>query len=276
MAATFIDFGEIKAAVSYAEVLTMLNIKTKPEGPNKLRSACPFCKDHRSFLVTTDAGRDGRGLGGCFRCGNRGLDSIGLVARVKSIKNNEAAALIEEHFGLGNRTVSEPGHSTVPAPSNSTVPTQAPQPTRSSFDPDAYFERLDPGHESLKGLELQPETLRHFKAGYAKSGGNVGRLAIRVDDRTGGFLAYIGRALKLESPTIKAPNGFELESVIFNAHRVRAGELYVAQDPLKVLVAFEAGQENAVAFLTDGISALQWQMLAALMDERRCDKCYLF
>lgn len=125
-------------------------------------------------------------------------------------------------------------------------------------------------------MELSAETYSHFKAGYAKAGGNVGRLAIRVDDRQGNFLAYVGRALKDETPTIKVPNGFDPESVIFNAHRIQAGELYVVQDPLKVLTALEAGQENVVAFLTDGISALQWQMLAALMDERRCEKSYLF
>jgi hypothetical protein len=97
-----------------------------------------------------------------------------------------------------------------------------------------------------------------------------------VDDREGNFLAYVGRALKDETPTIKVPNGFDPEGVIFNAHRIQAGELYVVQDPLKVLTALEAGQENVVAFLTDGISALQWQMLAALMDERQCEKSYLF
>jgi hypothetical protein len=270
---TFIDFAEVKKTVPIAQVLQMLAIVTKQEG-QKLRGPCPFCQDPRAFLVTPTAGNDGCGLWGCFKCSKRG-DSIGLVAQVKGVKNNEAAALIQQHFGLGHSTVPSAGKSTVPR--NSTLPSQSPQHQggKPAFDPEAYASRLDTAHPSLEPL-LLPETLVHFKAGYAKAGGNQGRLAIRVDDRQGNFLAYIGRALKDESPTIKVPTGFDVESAIFNAHRIQPGELYVVQDPLKVLAALEAGQENVVSFLTDGISALQWQMLASLMDERQCEKSYLF
>ena len=279
MSAPFVDFAEIKQDVSYAQVLTMLGIVVKPDGPNALRGACPFCNDRRSFRVTTDAGRDGLGLGGCFKCGQRGLDSIGLVARLRGIKNNEAVVVIQEHFGLGKGTVSMARKSTVPPPGNSTDPIQVPQPAiRLVFDPQAYAARLETEHPSLAALALAPETLKRFKAGYAKSGPNAGRLAIGVADRTGTIVGFCGRALTPEQqPELIFPKGFpDPAEYIYNAHNIQPGELYVVQDPVKVLTAFEAGQENVVAFLTDGVSAIQHQMLAALMDEKHCERSYSF
>ena len=38
------------------QVLSMLGIATKQEG-QKLRGACPFCKDPRAFVVTPAAGK---------------------------------------------------------------------------------------------------------------------------------------------------------------------------------------------------------------------------
>lgn len=46
--------------------------------------------------------------------------------------------------------------------------------------------------------------------------------------------------------------------------------MYLVRDPLQVLTAFEAGVENVVAFLTEGITAQQLEMLASLMDEKQC------
>ena len=103
-----------------------------------------------------------------------------------------------------------------------------------------------------------------------------GRLAIPIHDRDDKLLAYCGRTVKNESPLLTFPNGFEPAGVIFNANRVTAGELYIVRDPLSVLTAFECGIENVVAFLTDGIAAEQLEMLAALMDEKKCETVELF
>jgi len=66
------------------------------------------------------------------------------------------------------------------------------------------------------------------------------------------------------------PNGFDPHAVIFNAHRISDVELYLVRDPLQVLTAFEVGIENVVAFLTEGIAAQQLEMLASLVDEKKC------
>jgi hypothetical protein len=103
-----------------------------------------------------------------------------------------------------------------------------------------------------------------------------GRLAIPVHNRGGVLMAYCGRAVRGESPTLIFPNGFDPTLVIYNAHRIAEGELYLVRDPLAVLTAFQSGVENVVAFLTEGIAAQQLESLAALMDERKCDSVELF
>jgi hypothetical protein len=48
------------------------------------------------------------------------------------------------------------------------------------------------------------------------------------------------------------------------------------RDPLQVLTAHESGIENVVAFLTENVTALQLEQLAALMDERKCEHMEMF
>lgn len=95
-----------------------------------------------------------------------------------------------------------------------------------------------------------------------------GRLAIPIHDRAGTLLAYCGRAVKDETPTLIFPNGFRPDTVIFNGHRIEQGDtIYVARDPLQVLLAFEHGVTNVVSFLGD-ITVDALHVLTVLMDEK--------
>jgi hypothetical protein len=82
-----------------------------------------------------------------------------------------------------------------------------------------------------------------------------GRFAIPIHDRGGTLLAYCGRSINGERPTLTFPNSFDPHSVIFAAERMQEGPLCLVRDPLEV--TYEQGVENVVAFLTDGISAQQ-------------------
>jgi hypothetical protein len=46
---------------------------------------------------------------------------------------------------------------------------------------------------------------------------------------------------------------------------------FLVRDPLQVLTARESGIENVVAILTENVTALRLERLAALMDERKCE-----
>ena len=89
------------------------------------------------------------------------------------------------------------------------------------------------------------------------------------------LLAYCGRAVKGEEPTLIFPKGFEPDSVIFNAHRVHEGVLYATRDPFSILTAFDNGIDNVVAFMSE-ITVVQLEKLLRLMKERNAETLELF
>lgn len=257
----FVDFKTLKDTIPIADVLAWLGIELKPSANGQLRGPCPIHRgsNPREFVVTPS-----KGLYFCFAgCG--GGDIIKLVANYRKIGTREAAEEIAGHFG--NSTVTASGNGTVPG--KGTVP----QNEKAGFNPLTYLEAQ---HEAVQALGVSPAICTTFGAGFAPKGILRGRLAIPIHSTSGGLLAYCGRTVKGESPTLTFPNGFQPADVIFNAHRVVGGELYLVRDPLQVLAAYESGIENVVSFLTEAISAQQLEQLAAMMDDKRCDSVVLF
>jgi len=249
----FVDFSDIKSRVSIENVLQLLNVDLKSHG-SQLRGCCPIHKgtDQREFVVTPS-----KNLFYCFAgCG--GGDQLKLVSKMRDCDVKEAARWIAEATGTAPKTIQ--GRGTVPQ-------------NEKGFQPLGY---LEASHEALSGLGVEASTFEAFGAGYAPKGILRSRLAIPIHSRDGVLLAYCGRAVKGESPLLIFPQGFQPETVVFNAHKVSEGELYLVRDPLDVLKAFENGIENVVAFLTDGITAQQLESLASLMDEKKIETLSLF
>lgn len=254
---TFIDFAELKAKISIEQVLTMLQLNLKKQG-ERLRGPCPVCKSggDRALVVTPD-----KGLFYCFGSCKSGGDMIELVARVRGYAGEDRVARagldIATHFGIRNSS-----------PKRAVEQDQSAGPLRP-------LDYLDAEHSSLRELGLSKEACVHFGAGYAPKGIMRGRLAIPIHDAEGKLLAYCGRTVKGESPTLIFPKGFEPESVIFNAHRIGEGELYATRDPLSVLTAHETAITNVVAFLGI-ITPTQLTRLADLMEQKGIATVELF
>jgi hypothetical protein len=269
-----IDFDEIKRTVSIERVVALLGIPgLKPRGPQQWKGPCPFCKGRDCFVVSNDGGRDKTGAFNCFKC-PAGGDQIELVSLMRGHPRRDrqgafaaAKELHEKFLGSGAAPGGDPSLNRSPQPSRERRP---------GFDPDAYAKTLDPAHEALAGLGVDAETLRQWKAGYASSGVNRGRLALPIarNDRT--IVGYFGRAVKDESPTLTFPNGLDPREHIFGADRVTSEPFYLVRDPIEVLKASETGCGVAVCFLTEDVAAIQLEALAALMDERKCESLSFF
>ncbi|MBK5961275.1 hypothetical protein CCR97_24160 [Rhodoplanes elegans] len=255
---SFVDFQELKAKVGFDQVIQVLGLTLKKHG-HQYRGCCPVhAGNDRTLVVTPPKG---------FYCfaKREGGDQIALVAHVRQCPPKEAAAFLAERTG----TVQ------VPRTRNGTVPGTVPAPQQPPGT--AALRPLDyllAEHEGVQALGISPETAKEFGAGYAGKGIMRGRLAIPIHDRAGTLLAYCGRALGDQQPELTFPNNFQPEGVIFNANRATSGELHLVREPLEVLTAHQAGLENVVCFLTEGITAQQWEMLAALQDELQCDRVY--
>ena len=272
-----IDFDEIKRTVPMDQVVAFLGLSgLRAKGTRQWKGTCPFCKGLDCFVVSNDGGREKTGAFNCFKC-PAGGDQIELVSlsRGHGRKDRQGTfAAAKELHGrfLGAAAGVENSNSN----SSSNGSPQPMRERRSGFDPETYVKTLDPAHEALAGLGVDPETFRQWKAGYASSGVNRGRLALPIAGKDGAIVGYFGRAAKGESPTLTFPNGLNPTEHIFGADRVTSDPLFLVRDPIDVLKAFEAGCGNAVCFLTEDIAAIQLEALAALMDERKCESMSFF
>ena len=262
------DFDAIKRAVSMDELLAFAPIAgLKQKSPRQWKGSCPFCHGVDCFVVSRDGGRDKTGAFNCFKC-PAGGDQIELLSMLRGHPRKSSEGVFAAAKELHGKFLG--GGAADDASNRSNASPQPRTEKRHGFDPEAYAKTLDPTHEALAGLGVDLETLRAWKAGYASSGVNRGRLALAVVGTDGSIVGFVGRAVKDESPTLSFPNGFDPQLHIFGADRVVAGPVTLVRDPLAVLRASEAGCENVVAFLTEEITPVQLERLAALMDERQC------
>ncbi len=262
----YIDFVELKSRTTIMQAAELLKLTLKPSG-NQQRGPCPVCNTggDRALVITPE-----RGLFYCFPA-KTGGDLIKLVAHVRGCSQNEAAQLIQSQIGGTVPTVPARACGTVPYSSST-----APQKEKAGLNPLTYLE-LE--HPAVQALGISPATAQAFGSGYAGKGVLRGRYAVPVHGKDGTLLAYVGIAVsKEQSPRLLFHN-FDPSSTIFNAYRLaEGGDLFVCRDPLQMLLAVENGValENVVAFLTDGIAAQQFEILAALMDEKKTEPAHLF
>ena len=220
-----IDFDEIKRSGPMDQVVAFLGIPgLKARSARQWKGPCPFCKGVDCFVVSNDGGRDKTGAFNCFKC-PAGGDQIELVSLSRGHARRDrqgafaAARELHEKFlrakgGGGN------------GDSSSNASPQPSRERRAGFDPEAYAKGLDPAHEALAGLGVDPETFRQWKAGYASAGVLRGRLALPVAGKDGAVVGYFGRSTKGESPTLIFPNGLNPHEHIFGADRVTGEPLY--------------------------------------------------
>jgi hypothetical protein len=267
-----IDFDEVKRAVSMEQVVAYLGIGgLKQKNPRQWKGTCPFCKGVDSFVVTNDGGKDKTGAFNCFKC-PAGGDQIELVSLMRGNARKDpngafaAAKELHEKF-CGGAANAENRSDTSPQPR---------QMKRSSFDAEAYAKTLDAAHEALSSLGVEADTFKEWRAGFASSGVNRGRLALPVTMKDGSIVGYFGRTVKDDTPLLTFPNGLDPREHIFGIDRVTSGQLYLVRDPVDVLRAYESGCGNVVCFLSEEIAPVQLECLAALMDERKCESLSFF
>ena len=253
-----IDFSELKQRVTIEQAAEWLGLPMKKSG-GQLRGVCPVCKDggDRALVITP-----GKGLYYCFGKCRKGGDAISLVSLVRGCTLREAAVFLSQMPGGAKATAN-----------GSRNGSPQPKPEEGRLKPLDYLQAT---HEAVQALGVSAETCTRFGAGFAPKGIMRGRFAIPVHDRSGTLLAYCGRATGGESPALIFPNGFDPRAVIFNAHRIGEGDLFLVRDPVDVLAAFENGIENVVAFLTERIAVRQLEQLQAVIIERKCGELELF
>lgn len=243
----FISFAELKERIKIEQVAEMLGLQTKAAF-GKLRSACPKCNagGDRAIVITPE-----KGVFNCFAA-KQGGDMIQLVSHILNVPVNEAAQKINNHFGGKAEPAQQP-----PKPKE--------QENVRSLTPLAY---LVAEHEAVQVLGISKETAEQYGIGYAPKGTLRTRVCVPIHSRDGTLLAYCGIG---ENPKYLFPQNFDPASLIWNAHRVQEGELYLVRDLSQALSALENGMENVACWLTETLQPIQFEMMAALLDQKKCE-----
>lgn len=170
----FIDFEEVKNAVSFEATLSHLSLDLKRSG-NQWRGPCPACNGggDRALVVT-----EGKGFF-CFAL-KKGGDQISLVAHVLDIPVKDAAVELAERAGI---VPSRKG--TVPS---RTVP-ESEAGGGSKLSPLSY---LDFEHDAVLALGFDPIVAKQLGIGYAPRGVCRGSIAVPIRDDKGHLLGYLG------------------------------------------------------------------------------------
>ena len=139
----YTDFAALKEAVTIEQAAEYLGLQLKVSNKQP-RGPCPACNSGGDRILAITPAKQ---LFYCF-ASEQGGDCIKLVAHIRGIKQQDAAAELAAHF---LRTVP----STVPPARAETK--QSPQ-----FDPTAYAATLDPDHPSVEavGFDLEKKAAR--------------------------------------------------------------------------------------------------------------------
>jgi DNA primase len=266
MAVAFVDFADLKTRVKIEDVVSLLALQGTYKG-EQWRGPCPTCQagGERALAVNT-----GKQSYYCF-AEKKGGDLIAFAAHIKQVSQRDAALWLDRD-----------GRNSEPVNSHreqSTVPAQRPQPQGVQDKTLQPLQYLEPAHPKVAELGISKETASLFGAGYAPKGVLRGRFAVPVKSRDGKLLAYCGIAVEKEQSPRLLFHNFDPHSALFNSERVvTSGELWICRDPLQVLQAVENGipPESVVSVLTDGITAIQFEQLSSLMDEKQIEHAQLF
>lgn len=196
----FIDFKELKKAVSFEHAMRALGLQMKQTKPNEFRSACPSCNSggDRVLVVTTDLARDDGSVGSycCHADGHRGGDVIKFVAHVQGHGDQrQAAEFLHDHFGKK-------------AESRPQLRQKSESDGRRGIE--AVRDRLAFEHEDVQSLGISAASAAALGIGYIARGVAANRVLFPIRSESGELLAYCGLAVSDDqSPRYWFPKDFE-------------------------------------------------------------------
>lgn len=271
----FVDFRKLKEQVGIRRILERYGLREGlAEQGDRLSGRCPFCEgESESFRVSQE-----KNCYKCFRC-DEGGNILDFVATKEKCSVREAAVKIAEWFGIqtgkpgsGKPAKAKPVPKKDPSPSAgaSTPAGETGPPMRDREQgrpipgnrPLTFELKLDREHPWFAEIGLRPETAEEFGLGFCSKGVMGGRIAFPLHDPSGQLVGYAGRWPGNDLPEGQAlwryPKDLDLRSLVYPVHRITDGltRAFLARDPLEVVMAWQEGHRNHVAFLSTEICGI--------------------
>ena len=227
----WVDFEEIKKAVTLEMVIAHYRIELRRVNATSLRGKCPLPMhgsdtSRASFTATLT-----KGVGGIWACqsksciaargGKKGGNALDLVATMEGCSIQDAAAKMKEWSAA--RSATQPTIPTGNQKPESLAPVSN-EKTNSGEEnkPLAFTLRgIEAAHPYLAKRGVSEETARTFGIGYFPGRGMMsGRIVFEIHNEKGELIAYAGRSIDGSEPRYKFPPGFHKSLELYNLHRI--------------------------------------------------------
>lgn len=268
MAAGWVDFKSVKAAVTLEMVLARYGITDLKRVGDELVGRCPI---HRGDGARAFHASLTKQAFHCFSCKARG-NVLDLCAALEGCTVREAALKLQAWFavteagaaGTGGRTFTEPARKPQRGQheeklAEATVLANALLPFR--------LQGIDPAHEYLRGRGVGEKVAEQFGLGYFAGKGSMrGRIVIPIHNERGELVAYAGRTVDdSDEERYRFPKGFRKSLELYNLHRALehgSGTVVVVEGFFGCVRVAEAGCP-CVALMGSSMSSEQEALLVS-------------
>jgi DNA primase len=244
----WVNFDEIKKAVTLQMAIEHYSIALRRVGPDTLRGKCPLPAHYSKTSTESFTATLSKGVGGAWACqsqsciksrGRVGGNVLDFVAAMENCSVRDAAIKLQTWFlvpaaGGSPRPVGKEPRADISAhkePESIPVSKKNDQEVvgeSESNKPLSFtLQKIDHAHSYVNERGLTDEIAQTFSVGvFSGKGSMQGRFVIPIHNATGDLVAYVGRAIDGTEPRYKFPAGFHKSLELFNLHRVK-GELAV-------------------------------------------------
>lgn len=256
------EFSQIKAQVSIAEVLAHYEIPYKGNG--QVRARCPL-PDHKGKHGEDFSASIEKGLWTCHSCHLSG-DVIRLVALIEKVNDYKAAGMLMEWYKLIPSNPKPPVKPKVETPEPLV---NLPLSEKWSRPESACGLRgLDYAHPYLRDRGFNEIICERFGVGYYEGKGQLsGRILFPIHNAKGQLLSYCGRDITGEANVERWKHyaGFHKSLELYNLNRVLQEPdsewCVVVESFWGVLALWRAGVPHAVALMGSDLSEAQEGLL---------------
>ena len=276
MAKPFIDFGAVKTAVSFGQVLEHYGLTATMRSTRNgdgLEGSCPIHPDTGKDIFKVTLSKN------CWFCHNStckcGGNHLDFVSKMENCDAHEAALKIDQWFNLGlagKSSVATPsprGAQQAPAQQAAIAAETEPTDEPGENVPLSFkLENLKTDHAYFSERGLTPETVSAFGLGFCAKGTMSGRIVIPIHNISGELVGYSGRwpgEPPEERPKYKLPAGFKKSAEVFNLHRAIQEP---AEQPLIIVEGFfdvmklsQLGFKRTVSLMGSSLSKAQEELI---------------
>jgi DNA primase len=272
----WVDFKEVRNAVSLQMVLEKYGVKLKKSGDNHI-GCCPIHKGTNGRQFSAHLKKN---IWQCFGDCQTGGNVLDFAAMME-FGNKNAASIRKAALNLKNwfltdvpsKSDDEPKTSVAKSDDDEAAEKNG-EDTENRVNKPLTFElkHLEEDHPWFSSRDISPETVDYFGLGLQKKGKVIpNRIAIPIHDHSGELVAYCGRAINKsqikKEGKYKLPANFIKSDVVYNLHRQKKDikALILVESFISVWKLHQMGYSCGVALMGSRLTQSQEKRITSFL-----------